>query len=55
MTGVSKDQQIDYLITKAEKLVSDLQETVRVMKVTLAHAAADIQGAKDVRDDQRPR
>jgi hypothetical protein len=53
MPEVSKDIQIDDLIAKAEKLVADLQETVRSMKVTLTAAAADIQGAKDVRSDDR--
>jgi hypothetical protein len=52
--SASKDDQIDSLISKAEKLVSDLQETVRIMKLTLANATADIQDAKDVRDDKRP-
>ena len=47
----NKDLQITTLIGQAERLVSDLNDTVATMKQILALAEADIQGAKDV---QRP-
>jgi hypothetical protein len=44
----NKDVQITSLITQAESLVSDLNNTVAIMKQILASASEDIRGAKDV-------
>jgi hypothetical protein len=46
----SKDLQITSLIGQAERLVTDLNDTVATMKRILTAASADIQGAKDAQD-----